>query len=248
MEHRADADALALVRRFVARCHPDAEAALLAGSRSRGRGAPGSDYDVILLFGELPNGAWRETSAFEEQVIETFAHDRGTLGYFCREVDRPSGLPVLPTMIAEGIPVLSRSPALLEDARRIAAETLRSGPPPLSPETLRNRRYAITDMAATLSSNRGEDIMIATGAALHLALADFALRAAGRWSARGKAIPAALAAMDPALATRFTAAFAALFTTRDAAPALALVDAILAPYGGSLRAGYRKAASAAWRI
>jgi hypothetical protein len=48
---------------------------------------------------------------------ETFAHDRGTLGYFCREVDRPSGLPVLPTMIAEGIPVLSRSPALLEDAR-----------------------------------------------------------------------------------------------------------------------------------
>ncbi len=58
--------------------------------------------------------------------------------------------------------------------------------------------------------------MIATGAALHLALADFALRAAGRWSARGKAIPAALAAMDPALATRFTAAFAALFTTWDA--------------------------------
>ena len=151
-------------------------------------------------------------------------------------------------MIAEGIPALSRSPALLEDARRIAAETLRSGPPPLSPETLRNRRYAITDMAATLSGNRGEDIMIATGAALHLALADFALRAAGRWSARGKAIPAALAAMDPALAARFTAAFAALFTTRDAAPALALVDAILAPYGGSLRAGYRKAASAAWRI
>jgi hypothetical protein len=49
---------------------------LLAGSRSRGRGAPGSDYDVILLFGELPNGAWRETSTFEEQVIETFAHDR----------------------------------------------------------------------------------------------------------------------------------------------------------------------------
>jgi len=47
---------------FVARCHPDAEAPLLAGSRSRGRGAPGSDYDVILLFGELPNEAWRETA------------------------------------------------------------------------------------------------------------------------------------------------------------------------------------------
>jgi hypothetical protein len=171
---------------------------------------------VILLFGNLPNGAWRETSAFEQQVIEAFAHDRGTLTYFCREVDRPSGL--------------------------------RSGPPSLAPETVRERRYAITELAATLRDNREESIMIATGAALHIALADFTLRAAGRWSARGKAIPHALAAMNPVLATQFTSAFATLFAIKDAVPVLTLVDSILALYGGRLRAGFRQAAPAAWRI
>jgi hypothetical protein len=163
-------------------------------------------------------------------------------------IDRPSGLPVLPTMIAEGIPVLSRSPALIEDARRIAGETLRSGPPSDAPETVRERRYAITELAATLRDNREESIMIATGAALHIALADFTLRAAGRWSARGKAIPHALAAMNPVLATQFTSAFATLFAIKDAVPVLTLVDSILALYGGRLRAGFRQAAPAAWRI
>ena len=38
----------------------------------------------LRMVDELPNGAWRETSTFEEQVIETFAHDRGTLGYRSR--------------------------------------------------------------------------------------------------------------------------------------------------------------------
>jgi hypothetical protein len=90
--------------------------------------------------------------------------------------------------------------------------------------------------------------VIAIGAALHIALADFALRAAGRWSARSKAIPDALEAMNPVLATQFTAAFAALFATEDAALVLALVDSILAPYGGQLRTGFRQVASAAWRI
>jgi|SRR5271163_2544908 len=197
MDHQPAADSLALVRRFVAQCYPDAEATLLAGSRSRGEGAAGSDHDVILLFRELPDGAWRETSTFEGQLIEAFAHDPGTLAYFCQEIDRPSGLPVLPTMIAEGIAVLSEPSALLQEARQIAAETFRSGPPPLAAETVRARRYAITEFAATLAEDRGAGIVIAAGAGLYIALADFALRAAGRWSATGKAIPNALVAMDP---------------------------------------------------
>jgi hypothetical protein len=129
MDHQAAPDSVTLVRRFVARCYPDAEVVLLAGSRSRGEGTAGSDHDVILLFRELSGGAWREMNAFEDRLIETFAHDPGTLAYFCREIDRPSGLPILPTMIAEGIPVLSESSTLLEDARQIAAEILRAGPP-----------------------------------------------------------------------------------------------------------------------
>jgi len=59
---------------------------------------------VVLLFRALPEGAWRAMSLFEGQHIELFAHDLATLAYFCREVDRPSGAPALPSMIAEGWP------------------------------------------------------------------------------------------------------------------------------------------------
>jgi hypothetical protein len=203
---------------------------------------------VVILFRELPDGACRETSSFEGNVVEAFAHDIGTLGYFCRHIDAPSGLPVLPSMIAEGIPAFSRSPTLLEEARQIAAEILASGPPPLAAETIRERRYAITELAETLTDWRSDAIMISVGAALHLALADFSLRAAGRWSARGKAIPRALAAMDPILTAKFATAFTALFATRDTAPVQSLVDAVLAPHGGRLRTEYRQVAPAAWRI
>jgi hypothetical protein len=72
-------------------------------------------------------------TAFDGQLIEAFAHDPGTLAYFCREVDRPSGLPVLPTMIAEGIPVLSGRSAVLQEARQSAVEILQSGPRRLRP-------------------------------------------------------------------------------------------------------------------
>ena len=98
-----------------------------------------------------------------------------------------------------------------------------------------------------MADGRAEDVMIAAGAA-YGALADFALRAAGRWSATSKAIPLALAAMDPGLAAQFTTAFAALFATRNVAPVQSLADAVLAPYGGRLRTGYRQVAPAAWRI
>jgi hypothetical protein len=88
---------------------------------------------------------------------------------------------------------------------------------------------------------------MATAAALHAALADFALRAADRWSAKIKAIPRALAAAYPELAAQFEAAFATLFASGDAALVEALADVVLGPYGGRLRTGYRQVAPAVWR-
>lgn len=240
-------DAVGLVRRFAATHYPDAEAALLAGSQARGEGTAGSDYDVVLLFGSLSDGAWREMVFFEGQHVEVFAHDVGTLAYFCREMDRPSGVPALPAMIAEGISALSRPSLLLDDARGIACEALRFGPIPLDTDALRHRRYAITDLAVALQSGRDRGVLTAAGAALYAALADFALRAAGHWSGVGKALPRALATTDPRLAERFEAAFTALFAVSDVGPVQALVDAVLSPYGGRLREGYRRETPAAWR-
>lgn len=137
----AVADALELVRRFVVQCHPTAEAALLAGSRGRGSGAVGSDHEVVLLFPSMPSGAWREMALFEGRHVEVFAHDLGTLAYFCRELDRPSGRPVLPTMIAEGISLLSENSAVLRAARKIANRTLHWGPPALDCAASRTTLY-----------------------------------------------------------------------------------------------------------
>lgn len=241
------AEALGLVRHFVAARHPAAEAVLLAGSHARGEATAGSDYDVVLLFGSLPDGAWREMALFEGRHVEAFAHDPGTLAYFCREVDRPSGVPALPAMVAEGVCVLAHSCALLDAARVIARETLRLGPAPLDADALRSRRYAITDLAAALQRGRDRGVLIAAASALHAALADFALRAAGHWSASGKALPRALAAVDPAVAARFEAAFTALFAAGETDPVQELVDAVLSPHGGRLREGFHRVAPAAWR-
>ena len=117
--------------RFVVCHYSAAQVAILGGSRARGDESSGSDYDIVLLFESLQNGAWREMIEFEGQHIEVFAHDLVTLAYFCHAVDRPSGIPALPAMVAEGVVVLSRSATALMAAREIAAETLRLGPPPL---------------------------------------------------------------------------------------------------------------------
>jgi hypothetical protein len=120
---------------------------------------------------------------------------------------------------------------------------LRLGPPPLDDVALRARRYAITDLAVALQTGRERHILLAAGTALYGALADFALRAASRWSASGKALPKALAKMDGPLANQFEAAFTALFARGETAQIQALVDVVLAGYGGRLREGFQQGAS-----
>lgn len=54
-----------------------AHPALYAGlcGRAPVAGFSASDLDVVLLFLALPDGAWRETTEFEGQIIEAVAHD-----------------------------------------------------------------------------------------------------------------------------------------------------------------------------
>lgn len=239
--------AVHLISRFAVARHPTAITAILVGSRARGAASFASDYDVILLFDSLPNGAWREMTMFEGQHVEVFAHDLGTLAYFCRAVDRPSGIPTLPAMIAEGVVVLARSESALKAAQALATKTLASGPPPLDTNAIRARRFAISELASSLQPDRDRHVLLAAGTALYAALADFALRGANRWGGSGKALPGALNGLDPALATRFEVAFTALFATSDVVSVQDLVDAVLAPFGGRLREGFVQSAPAEWR-
>jgi len=240
-------DALQLVIGFVSAHYPNAAAALLAGSTAHGESNVNSDYDVVLLFDSLPDGAWREMVDFEGRDFEVFAHDLATLSYFFREIEKTSGLPVLARMVAEGLPIELTSSNLVASAKEIALHTLQSGPTASDNSALEQRRYAITDLAYALSTPRREARILAIGASLYSALADFFLLAAGHWSATGKATPAALAVADPKIADQFTIAFSSLFKTSDDTLVQALVDAVLTPYGGRMRGGFKQLAPASWR-
>ncbi|HEX8223730.1 MAG TPA: nucleotidyltransferase domain-containing protein [Allosphingosinicella sp.] len=240
-------EAIAFTRRLVASHYPQAQAALLAGSRARGEARPGSDYDVFLLFRALPEGAWREKTWFEGRAFELFGHDLGTLSYFCRTVVARSAVPSVPEMVAHGIIVLGEGSAPLASARELARRTFAAGPPRLDEATKRARLSALTELREILASCKPGPALTSVGAALYPVLADFTLRSSGTWSASVKRMPAALAELDPVLGDRFVTAFAALFGAADSGPVLALADSIMARHGARPGDSFRIASPPNWR-
>ena len=88
---------------------------------------------------------------------------------------------------------------------------------------------------------------IAIGSTLYPALGGFVLSANGRWTATGKALPAALLNFNPSLELAFTDAFEHLYQSGNDSFLQNLVDDILKPFGGRLRSGFRQQAPASWR-
>jgi hypothetical protein len=121
-------------------------------------------------------------------------------------------------------------------------------PPALDQDAIDLFRYLITSRVEDLQDRRPWPEVMATGAWLHLVLADFILRANGRWAATAKWVPRALAGFDPALAATFDAAFADLFERRDTGPLIRFAEQALAPFGGRLFDGYRADAKPEERI
>lgn len=238
-------DPIATARHALSERFPEAELAFLAGSVVRGEATATSDLDLVVVFSQLER-AYRISFTLDTWPIEAFVHDPETLHYFMAEFDRPSGVPSMPAMVTEGI-VVPGETALSARLKQQAAEVLKAGPPPLDARELDKRRYFISDLADDLVAPRSAAEARATGTRLYGILADFALRAAGEWSATGKSIPRRLRAVDGELAGRFDAAFEALFANNDANPVIELVDRVLKPYGGRLRDGFEEHAPPDWR-
>ena len=228
--------------------YPDAAAVLLAGSVVRGEATAHSDLDLVVLFERLPH-ARRESFLSDGWPVEAFVHDLETLRYFFVEVDGRAGTPSLAAMVLEGEDVTGDAGdgALTAAAKRLAGEVVAAGPKPWDEREVRQRRYVLTDLVDDLRAPRSHAERVAAGARLYELLADCILRAAGRWSARGKRIPHALAQHDPSLAARFVAAFDTLFAAADSAAVIALVDEVLHPLGGFLFDGFQLDAPAEWR-
>jgi hypothetical protein len=85
-----------------------AKVTFLAGSFVRGEATSTSDLDLVVVYEQVPQ-AYRESFMHGDWPVEAFVHDPETLRHFFLEVDRPSGIPSLPTMVMEGVPLQHRA-------------------------------------------------------------------------------------------------------------------------------------------
>jgi hypothetical protein len=226
--------------------YADAEVTFLAGSLVRGEGTSTSDLDLVVVFKNLPN-AYRESFRFGGWPVEAFVHDPQTLAYFFHEVDKPSGIPSLPTMVSEGIEVPHSSE--FSRALKAAAElVINEGPPPWERTDIDRSRYAITGLVDDLREPRSRAEQIATATTLYAALSNHFLRKRGMWSAKDKTIPRRLRKVDSSFWENFDASFNALIEHGESAQVIELAAHVLASDGGWLFEGYVWPAPVEWRL
>ena len=132
--------------------YPQVKVVFLAGSLVRGEGTSTSDLDLVVVFDQI-SCAYRESFFYEKWPVEAFVHDPKTLEYFFREVDRQSGFPSLPSMVAEGIEIPDKS-EFSNSLKNLAVSVLNEGPPKWNENDLRSSRYAITDLIEDLKDPR----------------------------------------------------------------------------------------------
>lgn len=242
-EHRSDAHHAAAC--IYESRYPTAQFLLLAGSVVRGNATAYSDLDLVVVFDQVEH-PYRESFFWEGWPVEVFAHDPQTAQYFFTEVDRPAGNCSLPSMVLEGIEV--PGPTLLSASlKAMAQDVIAQGPPSLTEQDLRTRRYLITDLVDDIRSPRSTGELVATGSRLYEVLADCYLRMQNQWSGQGKALLRQLGVVDDVFAARYVEAFTALFCQHDAQEVVALAEETLRPHGGWLFDGHRLDAPASWR-
>ena len=223
-----------------------ARAFLLAGSVVRGEATRYSDIDLVVVF-ERVEHAKRQSFTFADCPVEAFIHDPKTLEYFFKEVDRPTGVPSLATMVRESIEV-PRPSECGTMVKTLANRVLGAGPIPWGKSERDNSRYAISDLVGDIRAPRSPDELRPVVSKLYFAIANHFCRSRNQWSAKGKRIPGRLTTLDPEFGNRFTDAFEAAFARSDVAAVIELAEAVLEPDGGFLFDGYDRDAPRSWRI
>lgn len=217
--------------------HAGACVLFLAGSVMRGEGTPTSDLDIVVVYERLPV-AYRESFMHRGWPVETFVNDAETLNYYLQESDPKTGFPSMANMVLEGCEIPGPS-EFSQSVKQLAAAVLAAGPPAWNEADLRRIRYMLTDGIDDIRHPRSDAELVAAGAKLYEAVADFYLRSRALWSAKGKAIPRRLREVDAGFAARFCEAFEMLFTGKRPEQVVALVEEMLEPFGGFLFDGYK---------
>ena len=238
-------DPRAAALEILAEKYPAARVAFLAGSVIRGEDTQTSDLDLVIIYDKLPQ-AYRESFVFGGWPTEAFVHDPQTLRYFFYEVDRPSGVPVLSTMVLEGLE-LPKCNKVSASLKRLAQTLIDAGPPQWSEKEIVASRYAITNLVEDMRDPRSRNELAACAASLYPLLAEHYLRSRRQWSARGKSIPRRLFSLSAEFGAAFCDAFQATFEEGSIAKLIPLCEEVLHPSGGWLFDGYAQHAPDSWR-
>ena len=224
--------------------YPDAVVAFAAGSVFRGEGSPTSDIDLVVLYDDLFENIGRETIESEGWPIDAFLHNPQSLKYFFNQ-DRESGTASMMNMIHQGIEV--PGPCDLSHQQKVEAKRLLDlGPPPLSDDDIRGKRYFISDLLDDLRGVTKPDERYAILGKLFIDLANFHLRANGQWAGSGKGLVRALRRYDSDTADTYAAAFAQAYESNQNTDLFVLAENILKPHGGALLL-YEQKAGPEWR-
>ncbi|MFB5662606.1 nucleotidyltransferase domain-containing protein [Alteribacillus sp. HJP-4] len=225
---------LQTARLFIDKFFPECDAALLAGSVVRGETTKTSDLDIVI-FDETLKSSYRESFFEFGWPIELFAHSFTTYQAFI-EKDCGEGVPMKARMLAEGIILKGEKKAA--PVKEKAQKRLVEGPAEWSDETIRIKRYFITDALDDFlgAEKRDEELCIAN--TLFELLHEFVLRTNRRWAGKSKGIIRALEAYDPDFTDFFVQSFEAFYRHGKKQMVVSLVEQMLSPYGGKLFAGF----------
>lgn len=229
-------DALDAARQIVSTRFPEALAAFLTGSVLTAHRTSTSDLDIVIVLDGSP-APFRESLREHGWPVELFVQTRDSIKYFSElEAKNQSGVTL--KMISDGF-ILHSVDGQAEQIQTEANKLLAQGPPALSEDEMRRRRYLLTDQLDDLiGSTNSTEIMYITQQLL-VGCSELALISRKQWLSSGKWLSRNLAIADPDFSDRLYRAARSVLIDEDTESMQAVTREVLKRVGGPLTEGYK---------
>ncbi|MED0984453.1 nucleotidyltransferase domain-containing protein [Bacillus paramycoides] len=214
---------------------PNCDVALLGGSVARGEATKTSDLDVVI-FDQNLSSCYRESFYSNGWPVEVFVHNFETYKTFFKS-DCERGRPSLPQLVSEAF-VLKGKEKIVAELKREANELLNNGPEKWTEETMKQKRYFITDALDDFigATKREEELFIAN--LLADLVHEYVLRVNGQWLGNSKWFIRVLKRYDEVYAEKFVAVFDHFYKTGEKKELIAFIEKTLEEYGGRMFEGF----------